>query len=251
MTRGAGAPAIIDALELPDTARVDQRIAKKLLIESGGFQAADKRRINESIEDLHWIAAMKPSTIAVPAYHNSVRDYLEISVVVMRLRTPDVGGRVTTLIHRAIPYPVLLVTQGQEALDISVAHKRHAHNEAGRVVIDGPVIQSQGLPRGELAPLQSFRLTAQPRTDLFAFYQGWVECVEALQASQIVGPCEVVRGDAARVRREALDIHARLTRQLAQLRSQASKEKQVARQVELNLEIKRIEQDLSAARQRM
>lgn len=251
MIRAAGVLAIIDALELPDTALVDQRIAKKLLIESGGFQAADKRRVNESIEDLHWIAAMKPSTIGVPAYHNSVREYLEISAVVMRLRTPDVGGRVTTLIHRAIPYPVLLVTQGEGAIDISVAHKRHAHNEAGRVVIDGLVIQSQGLPSGELAPLQSFRLTAQPRTNLFALYQGWVECVEALQASHIIGPCAVARGDAASARREALDSHARLTRQLAQLRSQASKEKQMARQVELNLEIKRIEQAVAAARERM
>jgi len=61
----------------------------------------------------------------------------------------------------------------------------------------------------------------------------------------------VVRGDAARARREALNIHARLTRQIAQLRSQASKEKQVARQVELNLKIKRIEQAIAATKERM
>lgn len=251
MTRAAGAPAIIDALELPDTARVDQRIGKKLLIESGGFQAADKRRINDSIGDLHWVAAMKPSTIGVPAYRDSVREYLEVSVVVARLRMPDPGCRVSALVHRAIPYPILLVALGDEAIDVSVAHKRHAQNEAGRVVIDGPVIQSQGLPGGKLAVPRSFRLTAQPRTDLFALYQGWVECVEAMQASHIIGACEVARGDAALTRREALDTHARLARRLAQLRSQASKEKQVARQVELNLEIRRIEQAITAARERM
>jgi hypothetical protein len=251
VTRAACALAIIDALELPDTARVDHRIAKKLLIESGGFHASDKHRINESIEDLHWIAAMKPSTIGVPAYRDSVREYLEISVVVMRLRKPDPGSRVTALIHRAIPYPLLLITQGDAAIDVSVAHKRHAQNEVGRVVIDGAVIQSHGPPVAASAVPQVFRLTAQPRTDLLALYQGWVECVEALQASHIIGSCVVVRGDAARARREALDNHARLTRQLAQLRSQASKEKQVARQVELNLEIKQIEQAIPAAKEQM
>jgi hypothetical protein len=44
--------------------------------------------------------------------------------------------------------------------------------------------------------------------------------------------------------REGLDTHARLQRDLAVLRAQAEKEKQLNRRVELNLEIKRLEAQL-------
>ena len=50
---------------LPD-ARVDQRVPKKLLLEHGAPTAADKRQINDGIEELLWVAALKPTTIGVP-----------------------------------------------------------------------------------------------------------------------------------------------------------------------------------------
>jgi len=52
--------------------------------------------------------------------------------------------------------------------------------------------------------------------------------------------------DRASALREDLDTHARLQRDLAVLRAQAEKEKQLNRRVELNLEIKRLEAKLAA-----
>jgi hypothetical protein len=45
--------------------------------------------------------------------------------------------------------------------------------------------------------------------------------------------------------RDSLDTHARLQRDIAVLRAQAAKEKQLNRRVELNLEIKRLEAELT------
>ncbi len=66
--------AVLAALSLPADARVDQRVAKTLLVENGAPTAADKRQINEGIEELIWLAALKPTTIGVPAYRDDSRE---------------------------------------------------------------------------------------------------------------------------------------------------------------------------------
>ena len=73
--------ALLAALDLPASSRVDQRVPKKLLLENGAPTAADKRLINDGIEELLWLAALKPTTIGVPEYRDDVREYLEIAVL--------------------------------------------------------------------------------------------------------------------------------------------------------------------------
>ena len=86
----------IAALDLPASSRVDQRVPKKLLLENGAPTAADKRHINDGIEELLWLAALKPTTIGVPEYRDDVREYLEIAVLRLTLRAArqgDAAGR--------------------------------------------------------------------------------------------------------------------------------------------------------------
>ncbi|MBF0341169.1 MAG: DUF4391 domain-containing protein, partial [Magnetococcales bacterium] len=57
--------AILQALSLPPEVRVDRRVAKKLLMEQGAPTAADKRIIQEGVDEMHWVAALKPMNIGV------------------------------------------------------------------------------------------------------------------------------------------------------------------------------------------
>ena len=100
----------ISALSLPPHSRVDRRVPKKLLLEHGAPTAADKRHITEGIDEIRWLAALKPETIGVQAYRDTDRDYSEIAVLSMNLRVGAKVPRLMELLHRAIPYPVLLLT---------------------------------------------------------------------------------------------------------------------------------------------
>jgi hypothetical protein len=246
----------IAALDLPPSARVDQRVPKKLLVENGAPTAADKRHINDGIEDLHWMAALKPSTIGVPEYRDTVREYLEIAVLSLVLRPIAKGGRLTELVHRAVPYPVVLVAEHQSKLSVSLAHKRWSQGEAGATVLDGDVfgIDLNGVISPEL--LESFHeslsLVRQPKSSLFALYQGWVNTVLALQAATISGTFAIpTSAEQADARRQALQECARLETEMARIRSAAAKEKQIARQVELNVELKRLQAAHVAARAKL
>src|SRR5450759_1715232 len=131
--------ALLAALDLPAGSRVDQCVPKKLLLENGAPTAADKRYINEGIEELLWLAALKPTTIGVPEYRDDVREYLEIAVLSLSLRPDAKEGRLVELIHRAIPYPLLLVAKQSDNVTLSLAHKRWSQGEAGKTVLDDAV----------------------------------------------------------------------------------------------------------------
>jgi hypothetical protein len=242
---------VIDALALPPDSRVDQRVPKKLLTEQGAPTAADKRQIQDGIEELLWVAALKPTNIAVPAFRDDVREYLEIAVLTATLRAGAKQPRLIELIHRAIPYPLVLVAAHGDTVTLSLTHKRWSHGETGKVVIEDVRRTAPFRPDTPTAEealfLGSLAVSSLPTRNLFALYQGWLDRVAALEAAQITGTF-AVPGSADRVSalRAGLDTHARLQRDIAALRAQAEREKQVNRRVELNLAIKRLESELAA-----
>jgi len=241
---------VIKALALPLESRVDQRVTKKLLVEHGAPTTADKRQINDGIEELLWVAALKPTTIGVPEYRDVSREVLEIAVLSLSLRPEAKAGRLIELIHRAIPYPVFLITEQSKTVSLSLASKRLAQNEAGRVVLEeAPVTYSVDASAKFSAEwLDGLSLAAQPRLHLLALYDGWIARLEALLAARITGNLALAADAAGQeARRQALADHSRLLRDIAALRAQAGKEKQVSRRVELNLEIKQLEGQLGKA----
>lgn len=233
--------AVIAALCLPAAARVDQRVPKKLLVENGAPTAADKRQINEGIEELVWLAALKPATIGVPAFRDETREYLEIAVLAVTLRAGARLSRLVELIHRAIPYPVFLIVTDPLGTCLSLCHLRWSQGQAGQTVLDGfPVraLLDSDNPAAS-AFLASLAVSSRPRTDLHAFYEGWIRCFEAFAASRHTSTFTLCETPSAYLaRREALAGHQRLTQEIASLRARAGRETQLNRRVELNLEIR-------------
>ncbi len=240
---------VIAALALPPESLVEQRVPKKLLGEHGAPTAADKRQINDGIEELLWIAALKPTTIGVPEFRDASREVLEIAVLSLTLRTEAKAGRLVELIHRAVPYPVFLITAQANTVGLSLANKRLSQSEAGRVVLDeAPVTCTleNSAPVADWMP--GFSLAQQPRVHLLALYNGWIATTEAILAAKLSGRLALADDPTCQeARRKALADHSRLQRDIAALRAQAAKEKQMNRRVELNLKIKRLEEELAKA----
>ena len=256
-----GPQDIVLALGLPDSCRVDQRVPKKLLLENGAPTAADKRLINNGSEEIQWVAALKPTTIGMSDYRDDLREYLEIAVLAVTVRATDAKStnavRLAELVHRAVPYPVLLLLESEPRVTLSLAHKRWAQNEAGKIVLDGSVV-SIPLPDDALsvaalsAFMQALALTRQTQTTLLGLYQDWMDSVQALLAARLTGTFKATDSPAqAAARRQALQECERLELEATRLRTQAAKEKQLARQVDLNLALKRVQAQLAAARQQL
>ncbi|WP_218243110.1 DUF4391 domain-containing protein [Comamonas fluminis] len=250
---------LLAALAVPATALVQKRIPKKMLAESGAATVADRKLVQDHIEELTWYAALKPGNVGVAAYEDEQRNYLEVAVLVAQLRSdpaPHVAvtaqqsacpvtistsiKRVAELVHRAIPYPTLLVLDSGGQLLASMAHIRKAQRELDKTVLDdAPTITALGVGAAAEAFLQAMALDKQPTQHLQALYQGWIDTLSAWQAVELIGQFIPSHSPQhAEQRRAALNACRDLDTRIAAARAAAAKEKQLARQVAANLEIK-------------
>lgn len=237
---------VLESLGLPARALVDRRVPKKLLREHGARSATDRRYINDDVEEIRWVASLKPDTVAVPALVDDERDYGELAVLKYVMRSDAHERRLCELVHRAIPYPVVVIATLMEGgVDwVSLAHKRRARDGGDRRVLDGEVVSSR-LPSGDVlaaaAFLEALSLGRQVQTSLFSVYEGWMQAVFALQAAHLTGAFSMLLTTATQgARRDALMRLGPLEDKILQLRRQLARERQVARRVELNAQLKHV-----------
>jgi hypothetical protein len=247
---------VLRALGLPPQALVDKRVPKATLIEHGTPTTADRRRVNEGIEELRWVAALKPGNIGVPAYSDAEREYLEIVVLAATLRSTAKVPRLVEVIHRSIPYPALLVTSEPGGrTGISFAHKRFAQNEGGKVVAErvwAASIEGMGEGEPDRSFLGSLALAILPRDNLAVLYGAWVACAASMEASRVSGVFVPPRSGRNSEEVDAsLQEHSRITREIAGLRAQARKEKQIRIRVDLNTKIGTLKAELEGIRKRL
>jgi len=267
------AQVLIDAFRLPAQALVGQRIPKKLLVEQGAPTAADKRLINDTVDELWWQATLKPGTVGVPASTVAnvnaadATDVIELAVVSAHLRPPTreaQARRLMQLIHRAIPYPVLLVAQAPAGTVLSLAHKRASLGEAGKwVVADGADTHAFDPAQPTAAEAQfmaSLALDQLPRSalaDLRALYQAMADRITALAVAQVTGQfktpeaADAASASGVSVQRQTLAERSQLLEQLASVRSTAAKARQMSQRVELNLQIQRLQRQLQDIQARL
>ena len=242
---------LMTALALPGSALVDRRVPKSMLVENGAPTPGDKKRIRDGIEEIRWLAVLKPTTIGVAEYRDDAREYLEIAVLQVTLRPGARADRIIELMHRAVPYPVVLIAWEAETPDISLAHKRWSQGEAGKTVVDGEIIAAElgeGFPI-EISSAFCDSLSHQPRTTLYGLYQGWIDRLQALRVASVTGDFWVPTSPVVAADRSiALQEYLRLDAQIKDLRTAAGKEKQLARQVEMNLKLKNLRADRETAR---
>jgi len=251
--------ALIAALGLPESARVHKRVPKKMLATNGAPTAADRKLIQEHVEEIAWLAAIKPENAGVPAFEDEIRSYPELAVLSVQLRGLDAApqsklARVAELLHRAIPYPLVLVLSDGARVHLSLAHIRWAQQEADKTVLDGEPLRitlpwpATTATTAETDPaasfLQALPLHKQPKRHLYDLYQGWMDTLTAWEAATLTGAFAPSIGpEHAARRRHAIQRCRALDAEISQLKNKALKEKQIARQVEANLAIKALAEE--------
>lgn len=247
---------VVTALALPSASRTDTRVPKSMVVDNSKPTAADRRNIESGIEEIRWLAALKPTTVGIAAYVDDVRDYSEIAVVSARLRPDANRGRLVELIHRAVQYPVVVVAQQDDVVLLSLADKRRSLAERDRVIVDGDVetaILDGTLPAMEQAAfLAALPLSRQRRESLLSVYGGWLNAVVSYCSARITGRFAAFgTADQALDRRAALKEWNALEVRIKQLRAAGAKERQDDRKVEINVELQRLRAAMAEARSRL
>ncbi len=236
---------MLDALALPESAWVGRRVPREQLDQREIGSPPARKAVQQALSALWWLAILRPNTVGLPAPADGGAP--EIAVLGASITQAERAPRVAGLLHRAIPYPVLLLVADDAHITMSIAEKRPSVRDPARLVLEGSVITGPRVavsggrlmeaPPSDLQALGSLALAAQPDADLGACYRGWAWSLMAWRAAKITGHFRRPTDEAAANRlasllagREALEREAvRSDRAIA-------KATQLRRRVDLTLQ---------------
>lgn len=241
-----------EALVLPPMTAPARRLPKDVLAQHGAANAADRQLIDRSIERLDWWATLSPTTIGVAAGTDEDRPVPAIQLLSMTARV-EPTQRLLTLIHRAIPVPIILATAlpGDSGTRLTLAPMRRAERVTDQMVVErlviAPDLRSRDDANGS-AFLASIALPGLPQTDLAAVYAALIERCEALAVARITdGLLRVLPSAAdAEARRILLDQYRQVEAEWLAARATTMREKRLARQVALGNQARELKDRLQA-----
>lgn len=251
--------ALYDKLAIPETCYLGKRVFKKLFHENAKLGATDNKALRDDIDTVTWVYTLKPTTIPIHAYKDDEREYDEVALLQVDLKTQKRTGRIAEIIHRAIPYPLVLVFVFETSVAISLAHKRFSQAERGAVVAEefvttewitlapgaGPPPGSGSTPIQQ-AFLDSLAVTKLPQMHFYAFYSALMDRLVALDCARLTGEYRIeAAAERREVRRECLAQCHELEVRIAETRAAAKREKQINRLADLNVEIRRLQGQLA------
>lgn len=240
------------ALALPPMNAPARRLPKDVLAQHGAANTADRKLIDGAIERLDWWATLSPATVGIAAGTDEDRPVPAIQLLAMTARV-EPTQRLLTLIHRAIPVPIILATAlpGNAGTRLSLAPLRRAERIADQMVVERLVIAPDLAAADEpasVAFLASLALPGLPQTTLAALYGALIERVEALVVSRLTDVPFQLLADAAAVvgRRDALARHGQVEAEWLAARAAAKREKRLAEQVVLGNQARALKDKLQA-----
>jgi len=100
--------SILNFFRAPEECRLGKRVFKKLFHDNAKLSSADKKALQDDVDTILWQYTFKPTTIPIQPYVDDQREYAEIVVLQVFLRNLKRYKRIIEIIHRAIPYPMIL-----------------------------------------------------------------------------------------------------------------------------------------------
>ena len=237
-------------LGLPEKALLQARIYKKQLLENADLTISDRKWINEEIESIEWRYTLKPATVAIPKYEDAEREYIEIALLHITLKANTHVKRLSEVVQRAIPYPLIVVFEHADSLLISLADKRINRSDSSKLTVEqffeSGWFNSSAAQSEVIAQFgSSLGFTQLAQLDLYAYYQLIITRFNALEAAKHTGKFTLTADvEADKLRQEYLQILKQLELQLTSLKAQVKSENQFNRKLEVNVQIKQLKQQI-------
>lgn len=224
-------------MNIPLSCKVDKTVFKKMFYENANLSTADKSLFTDVIDKVTWAHCLKPETINVQPLKDDTRDYPEIEVIEVALTAEKGLKRIAEIVMRTIPYPMLLIFRLGDKLQLWVAHQRTNLNDSSKNIIDEMICSDWVSPDDAL--LATMDIRTMRFTNYFTLYSDIVDAISIYNAKALVGEESELSGEAAR---EMLAAVEEIDRQIAAYRAGLKKETQFNRKLEINIQIKKLEQ---------
>jgi hypothetical protein len=267
---------VFDHLALPDSTFLGTRISKKMLIDNNELSSADKKLVTDVIQSVEWQNTLKPETLNIPVYVTETVEYIEVAVIRVVLKTDGMQkgklNKINKLLHSLIPYPIILLVKQEDELAISLADKRINQTDKSKLVIEhiysSDWLITKNLTENENYFLNDFSLKNTSSINYFELYHDFISMMISLETSKISGryisknqnnskstseasdgqsdnlDCSVFIEKTNEDKTSLLRNLGALEVELASIRNKIKKESQMSIKMRLNIEAKRIKNNI-------
>lgn len=199
---------------------------------------ADKKLFTDTINKITWLYCLKPETINIQPYKDDIRDYPEIEVIEVEIINDTKLRRITEIVMRTIPYPMLLIFKLVDKTQLYVAHQRTNQNDSSKNTIE-EFIATDWL-NGDSSLFEKLDIKQMRFTNFYALYTDILDVISIYNVSRIMPSSAVHTGEEARLLLSNVET---LEQEITSFKAKFKKETQFNRKMEINIEIKKLEKE--------
>ena len=215
-----------------ENCKLDQFVAKKNFYTYGDLTSSDKTLFTDNISKITLLYQIAPNKINIAPYKDGIREYPMINVFKVELNKDEKIKRIAEIIMKSIPYPMLLIFEFEEKVQLWTAHQRINQNDESKNVLDEFVFTDWE------TDTTWFDVSKMNMTNFYALYSAMVDCISVHNAQSIVQKDNITGAEA----RELTDKLEEIENQIITLKTKMKKETQFNKRIEINMEIKKLEQ---------
>lgn len=233
---------IIDILQLPTRCLLNKKITKAFFKRNFDLTIVERSLLDKQIVGIDWLASLSAENINVPSYLNEDISYEEIQIITADISCGNFEAeylKIAELIHKYIPYAILLCIYDLEQMVWSTFDKRVNQKDANKRIIDKryftEIIPLKEKTESQNEFLNSLVFSKLSKANLYELYNNYVERIFALQASTLNGTFTVRTQSRTQSDRLLLKNIEKLQQEVEKLSKLVRKETQLNKQVNLNL----------------
>lgn len=233
---------IYEKFNIPTSCLLENTIFKKSFIENADLTISDKKILNDIIKKVIWKYCLKPETINIQPYKDTEREYLEIEVIEVNILEKIKVAKISELIFKTIPYPILLVLVCGKEFQIATGDIRKSLNDSSKMTVDNFAYSDwiDASNTDELANnfLSSLSVNQLKTTDYYRLYLDITDKINLYNISKIKGNSSVAitETDSQQLYEELRDTEDKIN----QLQNQAIKALAVSEKVEISIELNKL-----------
>ena len=209
----------------PKTAAFERVLPKSKIYEHAKPSSAVRELFVSQLDKIIWQYKLAPETINLPAKPSVP----EIQIFTIALKTPELSEDVLRCIDHAIPFPIIYQLTAENRIKVKAAYKRPSDADSTKWVVDGY------FETGWQA-LDSERSELPVTLDLAGLYEHLLRQLLPLPAKT---------GETLKAQVERIGQIRSKQQECRKMEAKLQKEKQFNRKVELNKQLRQLNQELT------
>lgn len=233
---------IVKCLNLPTSTSIERKLFKKQFLDNFSLTSNEKKILSESVDSITLNNLLNKDSINILPFKNETHNYQEIAVISVEINNQKKSKEIANIILH-IPYPVVLILIHKEQIQINISPKRLNITDVTKLVVEEQYY-TKWIDTNNLIELSSEFLSSldsinHPFTNFKDFFISLVKSIIAFNASEISGKFELKEDT-----KEILDSIKLINIKIEKLKLQLKKETNFNEKVNLNIELKNLNDKL-------